>query len=292
MDKTLFIASFPDLSCFDFSKTNIRVGNIDNSDYYFENDGNYIHSYIDSLKSLIGTCDILFVPATDSVISTLAKENVKCIVLYPNISCKDSFIADMHNCGIEDSYISMVEDSWSFIISRLEKQNYDYKFVMGEEDKILDVLGMLLSKRDSLGVSKEEVNVSISDSLVNNIFSYCLINENEIKDGKPIIQSTFCEGIRFDYLFSKERLSDKYADISSLIDSIDSIDEGISVGDMNVTKGGIRWTNSFDVLERTMALGVSSGVLILPFPREYDHSLKGSLPYVIKSDVLEKNAIF
>lgn len=35
MDKTLFIASFPDLGSFDFSKTGISVGNIDNSDYFF-----------------------------------------------------------------------------------------------------------------------------------------------------------------------------------------------------------------------------------------------------------------
>ena len=53
MDKTLFIASFPDLGSFDFSKTGIRVGNIDNSDYYFRNNVTYIHSYIESLKKSV-----------------------------------------------------------------------------------------------------------------------------------------------------------------------------------------------------------------------------------------------
>ena len=155
MEKTLFIASFPDLGSFDLSKTPFKIGNIDNSDYFFcSNNFSYVHSFINSLKSMAGNYDIVFVPATDNIISKLENENINCVVLYPNISCKDSFIESMRKSGIEDSYVSMVEDSWDFIISRLDKKNYEFKFAMGEDDKVLDVLQALYDKRDVLGVGK------------------------------------------------------------------------------------------------------------------------------------------
>lgn len=289
MDKTLFIASFPDLSSFDFSKTGIKVGNIDNSDYFFSsNDSNYVHSFIMSLKSMAGNYDIVFVPATDNIISNLEKENIKCIVLYPDINSKDKFLLDMKNSGIEESYVSMVADSWNFIISKLEKKDYDYKFVLGEDDNILDVLNKLLSKREILGSSSSDTNTMISDYLVNSIFSYCLLNENEINNGKPLVQSTFCEGIKYDYLFSTKRLSEKKEDITLMINSIDSVEQGISVLELGHTCDGKEWTKSLDAMEKVMALGVSSGELLLPFSRELDKSLKGSVPYVIKSETLIK----
>lgn len=292
MNKTLFIASYPDLSCFDFSKTGINVGNIDNSDYFFYvRDPSYIQSYINSLKSMAGSCDIIFVPATDNIISSLTDEGIKCIVLYPNISCKDRFVMDMENSGMEDSFVSMVKNSWDFVISKLDNRDYDYKFVMDEDDKILDVLKVLLSKRDFLGLSLDDVKVRISDYLVNDIFSYCLISENEIIDGKPTIQSVYCEGINFDFLFSTKRLNDKKDDISSLIEEIAFIDEGISVSSMNVTRTGKKWTDSSDTLEKIMALGVSNGDIVLPFSREFDKALKGSVPYVIKTKSLERTIL-
>lgn len=292
MEKTLFIASFPDLGSLDFSKTSFKIGNIDNSDYFFmSSDSNYVHSFINSLKTMAGEYDIVFVPATDNIISKLRNDNIKCIVLYPNISCKDSFIESMRKSGIEDSYISMVEESWDFIISRLDKKDYDFKFVMGEDDNVLDVLQVLCDKKDVLGVSKEDVDVSISDFIVNDIFSYCLLTENEIVDGKPIVQSTYCEGIKFDYLFSTKRLSDKKESISTLIDLIDSVEDGISVNSLGKTKDGKEWTSSSDTLEKVMVLGVSSGDLIIPFSRELDKSLKGSVPYVIKTESLIKGAM-
>ena len=72
MEKTLFIASFPDLGSLDFSKTSFKIGNIDNSDYFFmSSDSNYVHSFINSLKTMAGEYDIVFVPATDNIISKL-----------------------------------------------------------------------------------------------------------------------------------------------------------------------------------------------------------------------------
>lgn len=290
MDKTLFIASFPDLSGFDFSKTDIKVSSIDNSDYYFNrNNSNYIHSYVNSLKSIIGNSDIIFVPANDNVISALSDEGIKCVVLYPNLSCKEMFIEDMVKSGFEEEYVSMINDSWDFIVSRLDRHNYDYKFVMGEDDNVLDVLRMLLSKRDKLGMGGSDVNLSISDELVNNLFSYCLLSEDEISDGKPKIQSTFCEGIKYDYFFSTKRINDKKDNIRFLVDSIMAIGDGVSVSSMGVNKDGVVWTDSMDTLEKVMVLGLSSGDLVLPFPRSFDSSLKGAVPFVIKSDALRKN---
>jgi hypothetical protein len=288
MDKTLFIASFPDLGSFDFSKTGIRVGNIDNSDYYFQNNVTYIHSYIESLKKMVGTCDVVFVPATDKVISSLQDEGIKCVVLYPNISCKEKFVQDLIDSKMEEDFISMIENSWEFIISRLDKKNYDYKFAMGEDDKVLDVLKSLIDKKDVLGVSCSDVSCLVSEDIVDSIFSYCLLREDEFSDGKPSIQSIFCEGIKFDCFFSLERLGDKKESISTLINSIKAVEEGISVNSLGILKNGRIWTDSLDKKEKVMVLGIGNGDLIVPFSRNWDSSLKGSVPYVIKSDVLRK----
>lgn len=288
MSKTLFIASFPDLGSFDFSKTGIKVGNIDNSDYYFKNNVTYIHSYIESLKKLVGTCDVLFVPATDKVISSLQDEGIKCVVLYPNISCKEKFVKDLLDSKMEEDFVSMIEDSWEFIISRLDRKNYDYKFVMGEDDKVLDVLKSLIDKKDILGVSSFDVSCLANEDMVDSIFNYCLLREDEFSDGKPNIQSVFCEGIKFDCFFSTKRLSNKKENITSLINSIKNVDEGISVNSLGVLKNGRVWTDSLEELEKVMVLGVGNGDLVIPFSRLWDSSLKGSVPYVIKSEVIRK----
>ncbi len=285
MKKTLFIASFPDLSIFDFSKTGISVCMVDNSDYFFsrQSDGqDYIPSYVASLKNKAGMYDIVFVPTSDKVISSLLEAGIKCIVLYPEQSSKEDFIADLQKARVEEEYISMVENSWDFIISRLDKHNYDYKLVMNKDDKILDILKSLLSKKNGLGSDANDLALGINEDLVNETFNYCLLNENEFKNGEPDVASIFCEGIKYDYMFSADRLAEKRDIISSLIDSINAIDEGISVGSMDKTKDGKIWTSSVDTLEKVMALGISNGDLLLPFPREFDHSLKGELPYVIK----------
>jgi len=289
MDNTLFIASFPDLSCFDFSKTNIKVGNIDNSDYFFNSkDHNYIYSYINSLKSLVGSCDILFVPANDGVISGLENEGIKCVVLYPNISCKDNFLQDLAKSGVEEEFVSMIDSSWDFVISRLDKHDYSYKFVMGEDDKVLDVLDKLLTKRDKLAVSRCDIKTDISVELVESLFSYCLLREDEFSEGKPSVQSVFCEGIKYDYYFNLKRLSEKKESIENLINCVKSIEDGISAYKLGINKDGKAWTNSVDVMEKVMVLGVSSGDLVLPFSRNFDLSLKGQVPYVIKSSILKK----
>jgi len=286
MSKTLFIASFPDLGSFDFSKTGIKVGNVDNSDFFFNNSNTYVHSYIESLKSFVGTCDVLFVPTNDHIISSLASEGIKCIVLYPNKDSKGKFLEDLSNSKIEDDFISMIDNSWDFIISRLERHNYDYKFVLGEEDQILDVLNSLISKREVLGVSRNDISFSINDSLVNDLFSYCLLREDEMFNGRPSIQSVFCEGIMFDCFFSAKRLEDKKKDISLLINNIKGVDEGVSANDLGVLKNGRVWTDSSEIIEKVMVLGVGNGDLVIPFSRHFDHTLKGKAPYVIKASAL------
>ena len=290
MDNTLFIASFPDLSIFDFSKTGIKISTIDNSEHFFNIGLDYIHSYIGSLKNKIGSCDIVFVQPNDKIIKTLCNEGIKCIVLYPSIDSKEEFINSLKETKVDEDYISMISDSWNFLISRLDKRNYEYKFVMDKEDNVLDVLKALLDKREKLGVNKNSIEIGINDDLVDNIFSYCLLTEDELNNGKPKIDSTYCEGIKYDYVFSTDRIAAKKENINKLIDSIKSIDKGISVLSMGVTSDGKKWTNSMDTLEKVMVLGIGSGDLIIPFPREFDNFLKGSAPYVIKRSTFTENA--
>ena len=289
MSNTLFIASFPDLSIFDFSKTGISIKAIDTSEHYFLNKNNYLNTYVASLKNQIGKCDIVIVQPNNKVISSLMDEGIDCIVLYPKRDAKASFLKELKKSRVDADTISMIEDSWDFFISSLERKNYKYKIVIDENDNLLDVLKTLLKKRKELGVGPKNINNGINDDLVNDLFSYCLMQDDELENGKPKITYKYCEGIKYDYLFSSERIASKRNDIKSLINSIRSIEDGISVGSMGINKKGEVWTHSFDTLEKVMALGICSGQLCFPFPRTYDQSLKGALPYVIKSENYFKN---
>lgn len=283
MTKTLFIASFVDLTLFDLAKFGIRVVSIDNSDYFFKKrNHNYVDTYIESLKSRIGTCDIILVPVNDKIISALLNDGIKCIVLYPRLDIKQEFLKDLEKARIDLDYISMLSDSWDFLIKRLDKRNYPYKVILDKDDNVLEVLNSLLSKKEEFGSSYDATKLSLSDEVVNSIFSYCLLSEEELDNGKPKVESTYCEGIKYDYLFSTERLDDKKDNIVNLIDSIKEIDKGISVKNLGIASDGKTWTNSLDTLEKVMALGVSTGYLFLPFPRTYDMMLINQLPYVIK----------
>lgn len=288
MSKTLFVAGFPDLSSFDFSKTNIKVGEIDNSEFLVKNNFFSISSYMQELKKMIGKCDIIFLPINDKVISNLSKMGINCIVLYPDLDIKNSFLKELRLAKVEEDFISTIEDSWDFVISRLMKKNFKYEYVLKEEDNVLDVLKFLLEKRNILGVSFDDV--SLNEDIVDDIFYYCLLREDEFLGGKPKVDSIFCEGIKFDCFFSLQRLKEKKNNISLLIDSIKAVDQGISVKKLGILKDGSVWTDSDDIIEKIMVLGIGNGDLILPFSRQFDNNLKDCVPYVIKKEVLQRSS--
>ena len=188
---------------------------------------------------------------------------------------------------MEEEAVSTIRDSWEFIISRLDKKDYSYKFVMGEDDKVLEILRTLISKKDILGVSKDDLDFKITDEKINDLFHYCLLREDEFMSGKPSVESVFCEGIKYDCFLSLDRVSEKHNDISVLINSIKNIDKGISVSDMGVLKDNRVWTTSIDTLEKVMVLGVGTGDLVVPFSRSLDSALTGKVPYVIKKGILK-----
>lgn len=266
MDKTIFIASFPDLTAFDFSKSGIKFGEVDPSDYAFNDSKlteNYVSSYTASLKNKVGSCDIVLVPPQDKVISSLEQDGIKVVVLYPDISQKEAFIQRMHNMGVEGDYLSTISNTWEYMISRLQKRNYDYKFVLYSDDNFISILKILLATRKSLGVSRSDIAIGISEDLVTEIFKDCLLNENEVKDGKPISQHMYCRGIKFDYLMSSDRLEKRKEEISTLLDYVKDLDTGIDFPNMKINTSGNIWTNSDNVIDHLLVLGLATDQLVM-----------------------------
>ncbi len=275
MGKTLFIASFPDLFNFDFSKTNIIIGDTTSSDYYFKS-CNYVEDYIDALISKAGSVDIFFVPTNNKIIMELEKRGIKCIVLYPNIACKEVFIDEMRRSGVEKSFVDSTAMGWDFIIKRLDKHNYDYKFVLGENDKIIDVLKLLLAKREILGYSNDIL--TLNEANVDKVLEDCLGDANESDDEVKII-----EGISHNYLLNCKKVLENREVITGLIDEVSDLEMGISFNELKRCKDGRIWTNDSDYLEKLMVLGVANMNIIIPFSRDMDKMFIAEVPYVIKN---------
>ena len=266
MDKTIFIASFPDLTAFDFSNSGIKFGEVDPSEYAF-NDGkftkDYVSSYTASLKNKVGTCDIVLLPPQDKIISSLEQDGIKVVVLYPDINQKEAFIEKMHSMGVEGEYLSTVSNTWEYMISRLQRRNYDYKFVLYSDDNFVSILKILLATRKSLGVSRSDIAIGISEDLVTEIFKDCLLNLNEVKEGQPISPHMYCHGVKYDYLMSSDRLEKRKGDISSLLDYVKDIDSGIDFPNMKINTSGNTWTNSDNVIDHLLILGLATDQLVM-----------------------------
>jgi len=275
MGKTLFIASFPDLFNCDFSKTGIIIGDTSSSDYYFRS-CDYVNDYIDNLVSKAGSVDIFFVPTNNKIIMELNKRGIKCIVLYPNIDCKEIFIEEMRKSGVEKSFVDSTAMGWDFIIKRLDKHNYDYKFVLGENDKIIDVLKLLLTKRDVLGYGNDIL--SLDEANVDRVLEDCLSDMGENADTNKII-----EGISHNYLLNSQKVWENREIITGFVDEVLNLEMGISFNELKRCKDGRIWTNDIDYLEKLMVLGIANNNMIIPFSRDMDKMFIAEVPYVIKN---------
>lgn len=154
--KSIVIASYPDISIFNLSKLGINIKSIDTNDYIFN-----INNILDNVRSLAGTCDIILVPVTKKIVKCLNRENIKCIVLYPNKDIKEVIIEEMKNDKIDQDYIREFNSTFNYMIKNIDRSNFYYKFSMGSSDNLDDTIRLLLSKRNTLGIDKSDFEIEL-----------------------------------------------------------------------------------------------------------------------------------
>jgi len=110
---------------------------------------------------------------------------------------------------------------------------------------------------------------------VNDVFLSCLY-----KDGETIKEFIPVEGITMNVGFNPEKIKEYTSTIRELLDELPkTFNEGITFLNMCMTKDGEQWGDHPNMQE-LMLLGIATGMLIYPLPKEMWGILPGSVPYV------------
>lgn len=143
---------------------------------------------------------------------------------------------------------------------------------------------------DSLQQIKESENYVLTSDKVRNLYLECLLKKEEIKDDAPIVDFTIAEGIRAVTVFNSERLEANKEKIVELVNELPDIDKGTSFLTLCVDKNGRQWTGEHKVMDLLLQLGLASGILSYPAPRDLWSVLPARMPYVIKNTEENKTA--
>ncbi|MFZ4648631.1 MAG: hypothetical protein ACOYMB_03285 [Patescibacteria group bacterium] len=139
----------------------------------------------------------------------------------------------------------------------------------------------------------KKTKVVLEEDVVVNLFFSLLFRDNEIVDGKPIVEPRIGEGICVEYYeFFPARLEANSEKIKSMIfelphEFMKSCGGGESLLSACVTRNGVRWTNSEETLEKLFAMGNALGLSDYVKPREVWAKLPNGMPYVTVFDKLD-----
>lgn len=128
-------------------------------------------------------------------------------------------------------------------------------------------------------------------SKVHAVFMDCLFNDDELVDGKPVLEPVRAPCIINNFGFHPERLEKHREEIKSFLRQMQepffSIDGGgWSFLHFCQTRHGVIWAEH-PTCEELIALGIGSGMVQFCLPRESWKSMPGGVPYlVIKSEVV------
>ena len=124
--------------------------------------------------------------------------------------------------------------------------------------------------------------LELTSENVRAIFEDSLLRKNEIVNGKPIVTPVQAESIGGIIEFHPERLASHKKEISQLVNQLPNIESGPSFLTLAMTKSGEQWGEQPDVAQ-LVTLGVATGELAYPLPRELWKFLPGDMPLVIKN---------
>lgn len=119
---------------------------------------------------------------------------------------------------------------------------------------------------------------------VKNIFMDCLFQENEIVDGKPIVEPIISEGIICIVGFHPERVKNHTEEIINMLNELpaefhEKTGGGWSFLNACNDKHGNQWTGLHQTMEQLFQLGIAIGKVSCLLPRDQWKSLPGGVPY-------------
>lgn len=121
----------------------------------------------------------------------------------------------------------------------------------------------------------------ISSEEVTEIFKDCLYRDEELIDGKPLIEPIIIQGIRSMYGLHPERIKYYSSKIEEFMNVMpNEFKQGWSFLNLCKTKDGDLWTGLHSVCEELMVLAIASGKMVYCCEKDMWDVLPGKVPYV------------
>lgn len=121
----------------------------------------------------------------------------------------------------------------------------------------------------------------ISSEKVSEIFGNCLFKDDEIIDGKPIVEPIYVEGITLNFGLHPERVNQYSEEIAKFICELpETFKNGWSFLNLCETKDGEQWTGIQKVCEELMVLGIATKKMQYCCSKELWGALPGGVPYI------------
>lgn len=90
---------------------------------------------IADIKQQIGKKEYIFISTNPIVLKELYKDNIKFILIYPDIKLKREYMKRYIDRGSSNDFIKTLDTNWDMWIEELSKLNYD-KIVLNENEFI------------------------------------------------------------------------------------------------------------------------------------------------------------
>jgi hypothetical protein len=121
----------------------------------------------------------------------------------------------------------------------------------------------------------------INSEKVIKLFENCLFKEEEIINGKPIVDPICAEGVMSKIGFHPERIKEATNEIVEMLNCLpEEFKSGYTFLNFCQTKDGKQWTGLHQVCDQLVTMGIAIGKITYCLPREMWSILPGGVPYI------------
>ncbi|MEG2289571.1 MAG: hypothetical protein RSC24_06350 [Clostridium sp.] len=92
-----------------------------------ERNQDFPNNYIEHIKANIGKVDIIFVSSHDVVRDALKENNIKYVLVYPEMNSKEEYIKRYKQRGNNDGFIDFITSNWENFITCMQNETFPYK---------------------------------------------------------------------------------------------------------------------------------------------------------------------
>lgn len=98
-----------------------------------ERNPDFPNNYIEHIKENIGKVDFIFVSSHKVVRDALRENDIKYVLIYPDVSLKKEWLDRMRFRGNDSSFIEMMDRNFEIFVKECEEEEYPYIYKLGGE---------------------------------------------------------------------------------------------------------------------------------------------------------------